>query len=329
MKEADNKARGEVASDEALQGASGEAETGDAFAARGKEAETAAPFAAPPSPGEPPAPPAAPCVKRDYRDLSQEVARIRAQEAERMRRAKKNRAAALAIAVVGVLVILVGAAGAFLAAHIPEAGNAGDDTAVSQPADEGGSDASAAGDAAQAGEGSSDSGGVSAVEAVVASDQINAAFAALSTNADGEFTEFVQAFMDDYDQGVNAQSSYTLADLGIQADELSQALLSGFSCSVTNVDVQGQTAWVSVDVTSKSLADQADAFARAVESGAGAAEDEESYKAFLKQAYFDAFSGVSPRSHSLLVTVDRADGKWAVTEDTMEYILGSVWYTSA
>ena len=77
--------------------------------------------------------------------------------------------------------------------------------------------------------------------------------------------------------------------------------------TVTNVDVQGQTAWVNVDVTSKSLADQADAFAQVVESGASEAQDEEAYKAFLKQAYLESLDAASPRSHSLLVTVSRAD----------------------
>lgn len=272
-----------------------------------------------------PAPPAAPRVTKDYRDLSEDVAKIRAEEAERARIAKRNRIAALGIAVAGVLLVAAGAVGALLLTHAPESDEADNSspTVESQPAE--GEASSAEGGAQQASSGT----GVSAVEEVVASDQINASFAALAANEDGIFTDFVRMFMDDYDRGVNTSSSYTLAGLGIQADELSDALLSGFSCSVTEVDIQGNTAWVSVEVTSKSLADQADAFARAVESGVDSAQDEASYKEFLKQAYLDAFDGVSPRSHTLLVTVGRTAEGWPVGDDAVEYILGSVWYTSA
>lgn len=277
-----------------------------------------------------PPPPNPPRLVRDYRELAQDAARIRAQQAERARRARRTRLIALAIAISGVVLILVGAAAVLLVAHPGDVANSSDDApALQAPAEQEG-DGSESGDDA----GSSPSGGqadesVSAVEQVVATDQISAAFSSLAANEDGVFDGFVQSFMDDYDRGVNGEVSYDLADLGIRAEDLSQALLSGFSCSVSNVDVHGSTAWVTLEVTSKSLADQADAFARSVEGADASFEDEEAYKAFLTQAYFDAFDGVSPRSHSLLITVEKSGSGWPVADDTIEYVLGSVWYTSA
>lgn len=277
------------------------------------------------------APPAPPNPTLDYQSLAREAARIRAQEAARAHAAKRRRITALCIAVAGVALVIVGAVAALLLTH-PSL-ESGDGGLAESPVADG--NASSANESSQ---GSSESGSdapvtsegsVSAVEAVVAADQISADFASLVADEDGVFTGFVQSFMDDYDQGVNTEVSYTLAGLDVQAEELAQSLLAGFSCTVTNVDVQGQTAWVNVDVTSKSLADQADAFAQVVESGASEAQDEEAYKAFLKQAYLESLDAASPRSHSLLVTVSRTDDGWTVTEGTMEYILGSVWYTSA
>lgn len=274
-------------------------------------------------------PPAPPSFARDYRELAQEAANVRARQAARAHAARRRRIAALGIAVAGVALVVVGAAATLLLSHVsfdePDAADGATSTAPGASSD----DSSAqmpfeSGDGSEASEGS-----VSAVEAVVAADQISAAFSSLASDEDGVFTGFVAAFMEDYDQGVNTEVSYTLSDLGIQSEELAPLLLSGFSCTAASVDVQGQTAWVNVEVTSKSFADQANAFAQAVESGAAAVQDEESYKAFLKQAYLEAFDGVSPRSHSLLVTVARTDDGWTVTDDTMEYILGSVWYTSA
>lgn len=278
---------------------------------------------------EAPLPPAPPGPARDYRDLAQEAANVRAQQAARAHAARRRRIAALGIAVAGVVLVIAGAAATLLLSHVPfgdqEAADgmaATDSSASSDGAST--QEPSESGDSADSSEGS-----VSAVEAVVAADQISAAFSALASDEGGAFTSFVSEFMEDYDQGINTEVSYTLSDLGIQPEELATQLLSGFSCTAANVDVQGQTAWVSVEVTSKSLADQANEFAQAVESGATDAQDEEAYKAFLKQAYLESFDSVSPRSHSLLVTVARTDDGWTVTDDTMEYILGSVWYTSA
>lgn len=317
MADAENKQRG---------GTTGESLT-DSLA----EAGAAAPAfgAGGASVSEAPLPPAPPGPARDYRDLAQEAANVRAQQAARAHAARRRRIAALGIAVAGVVLVIAGAAATLLLSHVPfgdqEAADgmaATDSSASSDNAST--QEPSESGDSADSSEGS-----VSAVEAVVAADQISAAFSALASDEGGAFTNFVSEFMEDYDQGINTEVSYTLSDLGIQPEELATQLLSGFSCTAANVDVQGQTAWVSVEVTSKSLADQANEFAQAVESGATDAQDEEAYKAFLKQAYLESFDSVSPRSHSLLVTVARTDDGWTVTDDTMEYILGSVWYTSA
>lgn len=276
---------------------------------------------------EPPEPPA---LTRDFHDLARDAARIRALQRDQERRARRTRLAALGIVVAGIALIAVGAVAALVAAHVPAGIGASEETAVSGGTFDDASDDSPRGTvsspsaASPQGEET-----VSAVEAVVAADQISASFSSLAANEDGLFDAFVQMFMDDYDRGVNGEASYALADLGIEAEELSSALLEGFSCSVENVDVHGQTAWVTLGVTSKSLVDQADAFARIVESSEVPTDGEEEYKAFLKGAYFDAFYEVAPRSHSLLVTVERTQGGWSVTEDVMEYVLGSVWYTSA
>lgn len=279
-----------------------------------------------------PAPPEPPQLSRDFDELAQAAAEVRAQEASRAHAAKRRRIAALGIAIAGVALILAGALGTFVLFHAPEATDASSasQAGVSQQTasdatanEEGGS--SQGESSADGAEGES----VSAVEAVVAKDQISAAFSSLSSDENGLFTSYVTSFMEDYDAGVSSSVSYTFADLGIEAEDLSAALRTDFSCEVVSVDVQGKTAWVSLNVSSKSLADQADAFAKSVESGASSAQDEESYKAFLKQAYLDAFSGVSARSHELLVTIERGEGKWTVTDDAFEYILGTVWYTSA
>lgn len=290
-----------------------------------------------------PTPPDAQSISRDYRDLAQEAAAIRAREATRAREAKRKRIAAVGIAITGVVLVIVAAVGAFMLTHPGDiAGRGGDSGGVSQDAPTN-DDASSGEHSAEnpseeedAIEGDAfdsdslgDEGGVSAVEAVVATDQIRASFSALASDKDGVFTGFVQAFMDDYDRGVNTEVSYTLADLGIEPSELSEALLSGFSCTVDDVEIHGQTAWVNVSVTSKSLADQADTFARTVESSGESGQDEESYKAFLKRAFFEAFDSVSPRSHELLITVERSKEGWSVDDSAFEYILGSIWYTSA
>lgn len=317
MADAENKQRGGM--------------TGESLTDSSTEAGAAVPAfgAGGASMSEAPLPPAPPGPARDYRDLAQEAANVRAQQVARAHAARRRRIAALGIAVAGVVLVIAGAAATLLLSHVPfgdqEAADGMAATDSSASSDNASTrEPSESGDSADSSEGS-----VSAVEAVVAADQISAAFSALASDEGGAFTNFVSEFMEDYDQGINTEVSYTLSDLGIQPEELATQLLSGFSCTAANVDVQGQTAWVSVEVTSKSLADQANEFAQAVESGATDVQDEEAYKAFLKQAYLESFDSVSPRSHSLLVTVARTDDGWTVTDDTMEYILGSVWYTSA
>lgn len=276
-----------------------------------------------------PPPPDPPRLVRDFRELAQDAAQIRAQQVEQARRARLTRLIALTIAISGVVLIIVGAAAVLFITHPANISNPlGDASAVHAPTEQEDVGSSSSGGDSAFSVGQADE-SVSAVEQVVATDQISAVFSSLAANEDGVFDGFVRAFMDDYDRGVNGEVSYGLADLGIRAEDLSQALLSGFSCTVSNVDVHGSTAWVTLELTSKSLADQADAFARSVEGTEASFEDEDAYRAFLAQAYFDAFDGVSPRSHSLLVTVEKSGSGWPVADDTIEYVLGSVWYTSA
>lgn len=271
-----------------------------------------------------PSPPAPPSVTRDYRDLADEAARIQALRSDRERRSRRTRVAALGMAAAGIALLVAGALAALATTHPLGMPGVQDDTSAVQdaPVDDSPEEES------PSSAGTEDE-SISAVEAVVAADQINASFAALSSDTDGAFSEYVRAFMDDYDRGVNRETSYAFSDLGIDTQELSQALIAGFSCSVIDIDVHGGTAWVTLEVASKGLADQADAFARAVEESGGGLENEEEYKAFLKESYLAAFDDISPRSHSLLVTVEKSNDGWKVTDATMEYVLGSVWYTSA
>ena len=285
-------------------------------------------------PSDVPVPPAAPTRMCDYRDLAVAAEKIRAQEAVRAQALRRRKKFIGIVVVTAVVVLIALAAGLFLfiqentllgaradtSAHQEESSS--DDTATDS-----GTDTDTEAD--EGSDSSSSSEEISAAEAAVATSSIRSAFVALANDKDGIFTAFVEAFMESYDSGVNTAASYTFADLDIQPEELAQVLLSDFSCSVTSIEIFSQTAWVTLEVSSKSLADQADIFADAVESSASSAEDEEAYRALLKQEYLAAFDSISARTHSLVVTVDSDGGNWTVTDDAMEYILGSVWYTSA
>ena len=291
-------------------------------------------------------PPVAPTEVCDYRDLAAQAEEIRAQEAARKQALRRRKKIIGIAASAAVVVLIVFAAVLFLfmqentllGERAEVSTNSQEENFFEQDADAddnvsddtaSDSDAYTNTETSESSDTSSSDEEVSAAEAAVATSSIRSAFTALSNDKDGIFTSFVEAFMEDYDSGVDTKTSYTFADLDIQPEELAEALLSDFSCSVSNIEIFNQVAWVTVEVSSKSLADQAEVFADAVESGAVSAEDEEAYRSLLKQEYLAAFDSISARTHSLVVTVDRDEGNWTVSDDVMEYILGSVWYTSA
>lgn len=293
-----------------------------------------------------PVPPAAPMEACDYRDLAAQAEVIRVRDTVR-KQALRRRKKIIGIAASAAVVVLIAFAAALfffmqentlLGARAEVSMNSQEKTSSEYGIDTddnvsddtvSDSDAYIDTETSESSDASSSDKGVSAAEAAVATSSIRSAFTALVNDREGIFTSFVEAFMEDYDSGVNTDTSYTFADLDIQPEELAEALLSDFSCSATSIEIFNQTAWVTLEVNSKSLADQADIFADAIESSAASAEDGETYRAILKREYLAAFDSISARTHTLVVTVDGDGSNWAVSDDVMEYILGSVWYTSA
>lgn len=165
-----------------------------------------------------------------------------------------------------------------------------------------------------------------AAEELEVFDVVSAGFAQLAEDKDGIFMRFVQEFIDEYDADAQEHESYSLTDLGITADELAVRLKSGFSCEVTNVDVYGTTAWVDVTVTSRSMTDQADALAASLLSKDVSFDDEDAYKAFLKEAFLDAFRNTDAKTSDVLITIEQtATGAWELSESNIEYVLGAAW----
>lgn len=244
--------------------------------------------------------PPPPQVAIDYRDLA----------LARARRGNRRKAAAIAICAAAAFCVVAGAAIVF-----SQGGEA--DVSAQMPAIQQHSQSAEEGDVAPT------------ADASVVRDEVQASLDVLASDEHGSFMRFAEAFMAEYDRGVNTSASYTLSDIGLTVEEFSEALREGFSCEVTEVDVYGSTAWVNVSVASKSLADQADEFAEAVKAAPPDFADEEAYRAFLKGAYLDAFSRISPRSHDVLVTVEYSGAGWAVSDESIQYLLGNVWYTSA
>lgn len=159
-----------------------------------------------------------------------------------------------------------------------------------------------------------------------ASEAVVGQFVALSKNEDSQLTTYVQAFMQDYDAGVNKNVSYGFSDLGITADELSAKLQDGLSAEVVSVDVYGDKAWVEVSVVSRSFADQTEAFAAAMARGDRDFADEESYREYLKQELLGAFDEVEPRAHETLIVMEREDEGWQLSPENMASLLGTAWY---
>lgn len=170
---------------------------------------------------------------------------------------------------------------------------------------------------------------------------VDRAFAALATNEDAMFEACLQRFLDTYDKSLETapalqRASYGFADLGITAQELTPGLLSSFSCSVKQIDVYDNTAWITLEVTSRSLLEQADVFSRTarlasedfaeVTEVAETAESAEAvYKQSLKQAYLDAFDGLPARTGQVLVTLPCEGDTWDVLQQVFDQVLAAAW----
>lgn len=158
------------------------------------------------------------------------------------------------------------------------------------------------------------------------SELVTGQFEALSKNENAELTFYVQAFMQDYDEGVDEGVSYGFSDLGITADELAEKLRTDLEAEVVSVDAYGDKAWVEVSVTSRSFSDQADAFASAVARSSQDFADEESYKEHLRKTLLESFDGLEPRTNDTLIVVERVDGAWQLSSENMTSLLGMAWY---
>lgn len=161
---------------------------------------------------------------------------------------------------------------------------------------------------------------------------VDQAFGSLAINEDAAFEACLQRFLDTYDKSLATapaaqRASYGFADLDITASELTPLLLSGFSCGVKQVDVYDNTAWITLEVTSRSLLEQADVFSRAARL---ADEDfseatEATYKQDLKQAYLDAFDGLPARTGQVLVTMPCGGDAWDVPQQVLDQVLAAAW----
>lgn len=158
------------------------------------------------------------------------------------------------------------------------------------------------------------------------SELVTGQFEVLSKNENSELTFYVQAFMEDYDEGVDESVSYGFSDLGITADELAEKLCNDLGAEAVSVDAYGDKAWVEVSVTSRSLSDQAEVFAAAVARSNQDFADEESYKEYLRKTLLESFDGLEPRTNDTLIVVERVDGAWQLSSENMTSLLGMAWY---
>lgn len=166
-------------------------------------------------------------------------------------------------------------------------------------------------------------------EAKEAQEAIEEALEDLRTDRDGIFTGYVQTFIDAYDAGVAEGEGYTLTDLGITAADLAPHLRSGFECEIENVDVYNGIAWVNVQVTSKNMASAANVFANEVALSAADYSSETAYKQHLREEFLASYDGLSTRTVSALLTVQRGDdGSWELADDDYATLLGAAWYTA-
>lgn len=147
---------------------------------------------------------------------------------------------------------------------------------------------------------------------------------ALAADEDSRFLDCVQEFVDAYDSVVD-ERSYSLADLDIDASDLAPRLRSEFECKVVQADVYNGMAWVDIDVTSKNIASAVDSFAREVAGDALSYDDEDAYRAHLKEALLDSIGKQKPRTVRVLLTLEQGDDGWQVSQSDVESLLGSAW----
>lgn len=147
---------------------------------------------------------------------------------------------------------------------------------------------------------------------------------ALAADEDSRFLDCVQEFVDAYDSVVD-ERSYSLADLDIDASDLAPRLRSEFECKVVQADVYNGMAWVDIDVTSKNIASAVDSFAREVAGDALSYDDEDAYRAHLKEALLDSIDEQKPRTVRVLLTLEQGDDGWQVSQSDVESLLGSAW----
>lgn len=147
---------------------------------------------------------------------------------------------------------------------------------------------------------------------------------ALAADEDSRFLDCVQEFVDAYDSVVD-ERSYSLADLDIDASDLAPRLRSEFECKVVQADVYNGMAWIDIDVTSKNIASAVDSFAREVAGDALSYDDEDAYRAHLKEALLDSIGKQKPRTVRVLLTLEQGDDGWQVSQSDVESLLGSAW----
>lgn len=140
---------------------------------------------------------------------------------------------------------------------------------------------------------------------------------ALNALAADEDSRFLDSVVD--------ERIYSLADLDIDASDLAPRLRSEFECKVVQADVYNGMAWVDIDVTSKNIASAVDSFAREVAGDALSYDDEDAYRAHLKEALLDSIDKQKPRTVRVLLTLEQGDDGWQVSQSDVESLLGSAW----
>ena len=151
---------------------------------------------------------------------------------------------------------------------------------------------------------------------------------ALAADEDSRFLDCVQEFVDAYDSVVD-EKSYSLADLDIDASDLAPRLRSEFECKVVQADVYNGMAWVDIDVTSKNIASAVDSFAREVAGDALSYDDEDAYRAHLKEALLDSIDKQKPRTVRVLLTLEQGDDAQTTEAVGREFLLNHAPYTVA
>lgn len=137
-----------------------------------------------------------------------------------------------------------------------------------------------------------------------------------------------EAFLDDV---ISSDDISYLADYGIDGKEFVKSYLEGFDYSIDGIEVDGDSAFVSVTLICKSMSDFSDELASSVEELTSDAErlvnmDEDELNLEIGAAITNALANVQAKpSDSLVLEYQKVNGQWEPTESAEEAVASSMF----